>query len=195
MKKKFVSIVLTALMVVTMTTGCGESKTETPAVTPSPASNPGTESQTGTGAAGDTGNQSVTPAPETSTDAPQQVLTRDYDELAVWVRSGLAGTSPSGKEVLLGLNMVWDYGILLVYDDSDRTVFGYEGAIERSYDDSVNYGHITIAGQEFGYKELADGEWEIDMGDELGVTIVATQTYEILTKRLKVIFDEYTFVD
>ena len=195
MKKKFVSIVLAALMVVTMTAGCGKSEQDASDNTNSTNSNPRTENQTGTGAAGDTGNQSVTPAPETSTDAPQQVLTRDYDELAVWVRSGLAGTSPSGKEVLLGLNVMWDYGILLVIDGSDRTVFGYEGAVERSYDDSVHYGHITIAGQEFGYKELADGEWEIDMGDELGVTIVATQTYEILTKRLKVIFDEYTFVD
>lgn len=190
MKNKFVSIVLAALMVVTMTAGCGASEPEA-----SPASNPGTENQTGTGAAGDAGNQSVTPAPETSADAPKQVLTLDYDELNAWINGGFMGTSPSGKEVHLGLNAEWNYGILIVTDDSDMTVFGYEGAYKYSYDDSIEYGYITIADQAFGYKELPDGELEIDMGDDLGVTRVANQTKPVLMKRIEEIIEKYTLAD
>ena len=78
MKKKFVSIVLAALMVVTMTAGCGKSEPKAPVITASPASNSGTENQTGTGAIGDAGNQSVTPDSETPTDASKQVFTLDY---------------------------------------------------------------------------------------------------------------------
>ncbi|MCH5272310.1 MAG: hypothetical protein J1E35_01425 [Lachnospiraceae bacterium] len=205
MKNKFVSIVLAALMVVTMTAGCGASEPEA-----SPTSNPGTENQTGTGAAGDVGNQSVTPAPETSADAgnqsvtpapetsadaPKQVLTLDYDELDAWIKAGFMGTSPSGKEVLLGLNEGWNYGILIVTDDSDMTVFGYEGASERSYDDSIDYGHITIADQVFGYKERSDGVWDIDMGDDIGVTRIDYQTKFFLMERIKEIIKDYTPVD
>ena len=195
MKKKFVSIVLTALMVVTMTAGCGTSEPKAPVTTTSPASNQGTENRTGTGDTSDAGNQSVTSDAETSTDDPKQVLTLDYDELDAWIYSGFIGTSPSGKRVFLGLNAEWNYGILIVTDDSDMTVFGYEGAYEYSYDDSVEYGSITIADQVFGYKELPDGELEIDMGDDLGVTRVANQTKPILMIHLREIIDKYTLAD
>ena len=190
MKKKFVSIVLAALMMVTMTAGCGESKPETP----SSDSNPGTENQTGTGATGDAENQSDTSAPGTPADAPRQVFTLDYDELDAWINYGFMGTSPSGVGVLLGINAGSDYGIIIVTDDSDMTVFGYEGAYEYSYDDSVDYGYITIAGEAFGFKELSDGELEIDMGD-LGVTRVAIQTQPIVMMRIEEIIKEYTLAD
>ena len=195
MKKKFVSIVLAALMVVTMTAGCGESESEAPDITSSPASNSGTENQTGTGATDDAENQSVTPEPETSTDDPKQVFTLDYDELDAWIKDGFMGTSPSGKGVLLGLNEGWNYGILIVTDDSDMTVFGYEGASERSYDDSIDYGHMTIADQVFGYKELSDGVMDIDMGDDIGVIRIDFQTKYFLMKRIKEIIEDYTPVD
>ena len=190
MKNKFVCIVLAALMVVTMTAGCGASEPEA-----APASKPGTQNQTGSGADGDVGNQSVTPAPETSADAPKQALTLDYDELDAWIKDGFMGIGPSGKGVLLGLNEGWNYGILIVTDDSDMTVFGYEGASERSYDDSIDYGHITIADQVFGYKELSDGVWDIDMGDDIGVTRIDYQTKFFLMERIKEIIKDYTPVD
>ena len=188
MKKRFVSIVLVVLMAVTMTAGCGASEPD------SPASNPGTENKTGTGDAGDTGDHSVTPAPETPTDTPKQVFKLDYDELDAWINYGFKGTSPSGEEVLLGINSGSDHGIIIITNDNDMTVYGYEGAYEYSYDDSVDYGNITIADEEFGFKELSDGELEIDMGD-LGVTRVAIQTQPIMMMRIKEIIDDYTLVD
>ena len=190
MKKKFVSIVLAALMVVTMTAGCGESEPEASDITASPASNPGTENQAGTDVTGDADNQAV----GTSTDDPKKVFTLDYDELDAWISYGFKGTSPSGEEVLLGINSGSDYGIIIVTNDSDMTVFGYEGAYEYSYDDSVDYGYITIANEVFGFKELSDGELEIDMGD-LGVTRVAVQTQPIVMMRIEEIIEGYTLAD
>ncbi|MCH5340966.1 MAG: hypothetical protein J1E01_05840 [Acetatifactor sp.] len=189
MKKKFVSIVLAALMVVTMTAGCGKSEQEASDTKTSKGSNSGIENQTGTDAADDAQNES-----ETSKDTPKQVFTLDYNELDAWINYGFMGTSPSGEEVLLGINAGSDYGILIVTNDSDMTVFGYEGAYEYSYDDSVDYGYITIADEVFGYKELNDGELEIDMGD-LGVTRVAIQTQPIVMIRIKEIIEKYTLVD
>lgn len=171
MKKKFVSIVLAALMVVTMTAGCGESEPEASDINDSPTSNP-----------------------ETSINDSKQVFTLDYDELDSWVNYGFMGTSPSGEEVLLGINAGSDYGIIIITNDSDMTVYGYEGAYEYSYDDSVDYGYITIAGEVFGYKELNDGELEIDMSD-LGVTRVAIQTQPIVMIRIEEIIEKYTLAD
>ena len=171
MKKKFVSIVLAALMVVTMTAGCGESEPEALDSNASPTSNP-----------------------ETSINDSKQVFTLDYDELDSWVNYGFMGTSPSGEEVLLGINAGSDYGIIIITNDSDMTVYGYEGAYEYSYDDSVDYGYITIAGEVFGYKELNDGELEIDMSD-LGVTRVAIQTQPIVMIRIEEIIEKYTLAD
>lgn len=188
MKKRFVSIVLVVLMAVTLTAGCGASEPD------SPASNPGTENQTGTGDTGDTEEHSVISVPETPTDTPKQVFTLDYDELDAWINYGFMGTSPSGEEVLLGINAGSDRGIIIITNDSDMTVYGYEGAYEYSYDDSVDYGNITIADEVFGFKELSDGELEIDMGD-LGVTRVAIQTQPIMMMRIKEIIDDYTLVD
>ena len=190
MKKKFVSIVLAALMVVTMTAGCGESEQKSSDRKSSKDSNSEIENQTGNGSIDDAQNES-----ETSKDAPKQVLTLDYDELDAWIKDGFMGTSPSGKGVLLGLNEGWNYGILIVTDDSDMTVFGYEGASERSYDDSIDYGHITIADQVFGYKELSDGVMDIDMGDDIGVTRIDFQTKYFLMERIKEIIEDYTPVD
>lgn len=190
MKKKFVSIVLAALMVVTMTAGCGESEQKSSDRKSSKDSNSEIENQTGNGSIDDAQNES-----ETSKDTPKQVLTLDYDELNAWINGGFMGTSPSGKEVHLGLNAEWNYGILIVTDDSDMTVFGYEGAYKYSYDDSIEYGYITIADQAFGYKELPDGELEIDMGDDLGVTRVANQTKPVLMKRIEEIIEKYTLAD
>ncbi|MCH5339719.1 MAG: hypothetical protein J1E03_13125, partial [Acetatifactor sp.] len=67
-------------------------------------------------------------------------------------------------------------------------------AYEYSYDDSVDYGYITIAGEVFGYKELNDGELEIDMSD-LGVTRVAIQTQPIVMIRIEEIIEKYTLAD
>ena len=203
MKKKLISIVLAALMVVTVTAGCGESEPDAPAVTAAPESKPeapavtaapesksGTENQTGADVTGDAGNQLETPAPDTPADEPKQLLVLDYGQLDAWINYGFTGTCPSGEGVLMGINANNDYGIIIVTDDSNMTVFGYEGAYERSYDDSVDYGHITISDKVFGFKELSDGVLEIDMGD-LGVTRAAVQTQPILMMRLKEIITNY----
>ena len=196
MKKKFVSIVLAALMVATMTTGCGEPEASN--ATPSANSNPGTESQTGTGTTGDTGNQSMTSAPETPTsetptDAPQQTVILDYDQLDAWISYGFEGTSTSGEGVLLGINSESDYGIIIFTDDSDMTAASFLGAFEYNeeyitIEDEVNGLALT-----FAVTELADGVIELDMGD-LGVATVAIQTQPVLMKYLKEIIENYTFV-
>lgn len=193
MKKKLVSFVLSALMVVSLTTGCGGEEPVAPDSASVSTANQGAVNPGGTAGNGGAGDQ-ATPDPALGADASQQMVVLDYDQLNEWIYSGWIGTSTSGEGVLLATSSNYDYGILIFTDDESMNAVSFLGPFETDYaeymkiSDEVNGLSIT-----FAVTELDDGEIQLDMG-EYGVATVSIRTKENVMLHVKEIIEKYTQV-
>lgn len=173
MKKKLVSIVLTALMVASLTTACG-GKSDTPASTPAPAADTKTEAPASTP---ETKAETETPAAADSQAEPADTsASEDFTLLDVstdMIQTGVYAVSDDGTELVFSMftepsgTSMASLFVFPAAGEGDVICGTYTGESETD-EDGIAWSALTVTdaytGDEFviGFGELGDQVYILD---------------------------------